>query len=768
MQSWTRIILAHRTVVSVVLLGITIAAGFMISHAVIASSVARLFLGESPAYMSYLERMRAFGSDEVALYGFESDDLLGPAGIERLRTVVEKIQEMPEIGRVDTLLDVQQINRVHGGLHVAVYVDEAELEPGRRAALLEALKQDESAQGTLVSADGRSACIIIEFTPDASRPAERGPIMLKTIERIFKDAGFDPADLHSTGMLPALSETMDASRDSLARLFPLVNLVLFITVLLLFRGLLPVLVSMGVSLLAVVWTAAFAVFLDREVSILMAMVPAVILIVGFSDVIHLYSAYLLELRDGRSKIDAIVASNVDVGRACIYTSATTFIGFVCLSLVPTPAFRHLGVVLGFGVAIALLIAVTAMPVVLSLLPAPDVSRQTRGRLGIALLDPIMAAAQRLAMHRPRLVVAAFVLLAAASVWGTSQIEVETDVLARLDPDSRARLDATWFDERFAGDVMIEVFIDAAHVQGALDPQLFGAVAALQDDIAGLPEVDDVASLVALVRRIQGALAEDGEETLPATRKGLAETLFLFEMQGGRNLERLIDFDRKTLRLAVRIRPGGVRAAAKVGRKISDLALQRLGPGVKIEVTGMSVLIGTWLDELLAGQLRGLGLSLLLIAIMMMLVCGSVRVGLWSMVPNALPLLVLGGWVGGTWELVDSDTFAVAMLAIGIGVDDTIHFVSRYRIEAGRSASDEVAIQRTFDFAGRAIVMTTVILVLGFLPMATSTYFSTRIMGTLLPLTLVVALVADLLLVPALVRLGVMSVARTQVERAHGG
>ena len=762
MQRWTRFILAHRLAVSAALLLVTVAAGAMLSQAVVASSIARLFLGESPAYLSYLERMRDFGSDEVALFGYESPDLLSPAGIERLRNVVEKIQELRDVGRVDTVLDVQQIARVQGGLHVSGYVDEAELEPKRRAALLQALRQDEAAAGTLISADGRCVTVIVEFLPDPSRPAERGPVMLKEIEKIFADAGFAADELHSTGMLPALSATMDASRDSLSRLFPLVNLVLFITVLLLFKGLLPVFVSMGVSLLAVVWSAGFAVLLDREVSIMMAMMPAVVLIVGFSDVIHLYSAYLLELRDGRDKIEAIVASTAEVGRACIYTSATTFIGFLCLSLVPTPAFRHLGLVLGFGVAVALLIAVTAMPVVLSLLPAPKVQGQTRGRLGITLLDPLIGALHRLAVGWPRLVVTGFAVVALLSVAGISQVEIETDVMERLDPESRTRKDNAWFEARFAGDVMVEVFVHASAEKGAMEPKLFAAVAAMQEEVARLPGVDDVGSLVTLVRRIHGVLSDDGVEGLPTTRKGLAETLFLFEMQGGRNLERLIDFDRKTLRMAVRIRPGGVRAAARVGDRIAELARRHVGDLARVEVTGMSVLIGNWLDEMMAGQRRGLALSMVLIAFMMMLVCRSWRLGLWSMLPNALPLLVLGGWVGGTWHVVDSDTFAVAMLAIGIGVDDTIHFVSRYRIESQRCDTDEEAIKRTFDFAGRAIVMTTVILVLGFLPMASSTYFSTKIMGTLLPMTLAVALLADLLLVPALVRLGPMA-ARAHLE-----
>ena len=124
-----------------------------------------------------------------------------------------------------------------------------------------------------------------------------------------------------------------------------------------------------------------------------------------------------------------------------------------------------------------------------------------------------------------------------------------------------------------------------------------------------------------------------------------------------------------------------------------------------------------------------------------------------MIPNALPLIVLGGTMGLIQDDTDSDTLIMAMLAIGIGVDDTIHFLMRYRIESSRGEAPKEAIAATFDFAGRGIVMTTVVLAIGFMPLAFTEYYSTQIMGTMLPYTLMLAVIADLLFVPALAKLG---------------
>ena len=124
-----------------------------------------------------------------------------------------------------------------------------------------------------------------------------------------------------------------------------------------------------------------------------------------------------------------------------------------------------------------------------------------------------------------------------------------------------------------------------------------------------------------------------------------------------------------------------------------------------------------------------------------------------MIPNVLPLLMMGAYVSVAWEQVDSDTMMIGMLAIGIGVDDTIHFLMRFKIESEKTEDRSLALRRTFAYAGRAIIMTTIILAAGFIPLAFSGYHTIQMFGTLLPGVLIIALLADLLLVPALAQVG---------------
>ena len=133
-----------------------------------------------------------------------------------------------------------------------------------------------------------------------------------------------------------------------------------------------------------------------------------------------------------------------------------------------------------------------------------------------------------------------------------------------------------------------------------------------------------------------------------------------------------------------------------------------------------------------------------------------------MLPNILPLLLLGGYLGWFWDYVDPDVFMVAIIAIGISVDDTIHFLFRFRFERERTKEISIALDRTFHFSGRAIIITSVILVAGFAPFAMADYFLVKNLGTLLPATLVAAMVTDILLIPAMIKLGAFQF-RTKIE-----
>lgn len=757
MVAYFRFVLKHRVFVTLFLVALTGLGAWSLSHAVMASSLEKMFFGDSPAYDAYVEKTEQFGTEEVNPIAIPMPNPLSSESIAILQRLTEGLEALPDVDRAFTILDLQRVQGDGTTIRVEPYWEVAQEHPEQIPILMDEIRDNPLSGGLVISQDGQFSVVLLEIRPDRTRPAESLPSIRDDIMDIFDEAGFPQERLHSAGLLFTINEAVSQTEFSLVTIFPIVVVVLLFSVWLMFRRLWPAVVSTVVSLVAVIWTVGFAVALDRQINIMISMVPTVIMVVGFSDVVHLCSAYLLELGEGKSKDLAIVRSAEDVGRACFFTSATTFAGFVCLSLVPTPMFRTLGVVLGMGVATALLIAMTLVPIIFSWMPEPKPLRKGATSKIQEGIDSGLGLLERLACNRPKAVIAVFAVLLVLSGIGIAGIHIEADFARRLGEDNTVRQDAAWFDEQFSGTSAIDVYVTVPEREGLLDPTRFAQAADLQAELLNLPEVTAAFSVVDLVKQLYSTYSPDRAAVadLPDSRAGLTQLLELFQNGDGQDLGRLLDFNRQTMRILLRLEPDGVRSNSAIGAYAVDYAQQTFGDEATVEPSGLMFLLGDWLDEILEGQRNGLLLSIFVITVMMIFAVGSFRNALTSMIPNVLPLVVLGGVLGGLYSYVDSDSMAVAMLAVGIGVDDTIHFLVRLRIESKRTGNRRKALRRTFAFAGRAIVMTTIILVAGFAPFALSDYYSLAIMGTLLPMCLIIALLADLLLVPALVQVNLI-------------
>lgn len=275
MRAWFEFVLRRRWLVLGAVLVITLLALIPISQAVVASSIVRLFLGESPEYAAYEARARRFANDEFFLVVYEDPEPLSAPSLDRLGRTVARIRAIPEIGRVLSLQDAVSIRFKNG------------LPRLERHADIDRLRKDPLYGGLLISEDGKSGVVHVELKVDPDRSAERAPEIVREVIAVFEEEGFDPDTLHRGGLLPLLGEIMDQTHYNIRTLFPAVAVVLIAVVLLLFRRLAPVVVSTAVSLLAVFWCVGFATLLDSHVSVLISVVPAVVLVVAFSDVVHL-------------------------------------------------------------------------------------------------------------------------------------------------------------------------------------------------------------------------------------------------------------------------------------------------------------------------------------------------------------------------------------------------------------------------------------------------------------------------------------------------
>ena len=722
-----------------------------------ASSIGDMFFGDAPEYARYVELIDTFGSDEVFAIAYKEADPLSSQALDRLESITREIERDPEVHKVTSLLSLDRIQSQDGMLIVETYADAARDNPDQRYELLSEIQKDPILKRTLVGVSENSANVMIELTVDPTRSGEVGPRIVEDTLDAFAQHGYTIDRTHRAGFPAVMTEMLVQARYALSHILPISIVLLATIVSLLFRTALPVVLSMGVSGLSVLFSVGAAAAVDPKMSIFYGIIPAIVTVVAVSDVIHMWSAYLHELRQGKAKREAILSSAEDVGRACLLTSITTFVGFVSISLIPTPVFRELGWVLGLGVSAALILAMTLVPIFADRGETPDPHAQKLDNVVSRIVDRIVNISATWSTTRPWWVIAFFAIFTTSSVYIAGQHRIETNFLTRLSEDNVIRVDNEFFEKEYTGTQTLDVFITGATEGALIDGTTLKRMAEFERKLETHPDIDQVISYLDVLRQTHRHLGGTGP--IPSSRQAAAQELLLLEMGGGSALDPILSADRRVARMTLRVREHRMRATYDLAQEIEKTGQQILGEHLQVECTGLMALTGGWIDEIINGQRNGVIASIVVITLLMMAGLRSLSIGFISMVPNLLPLVASTALCGMIWEDIDSDTLVVLMMAIGIGVDDTIHFLMRYKIESERCDSSIEAIRQTFAFSGRAIVMTTVILGIGFSAMSLSDYYSMSIVGNLLPFALFVAMIADLLLVPALAQVGFLKYQR---------
>jgi hypothetical protein len=749
LERYIRFVLGHRALVVAVVGIVSAFSLFSVSQAVIASSLVRLFFGENPKYVEYRALADQFGGNDVLVIAYADEALLTREGIERLERITAAVARHSEVLRADSLTTSSRIRRSGDDLVVERWGEVF----GRTATAA----GDDLIDGLFLGRDRASTAVIIELTYDPARSMENLPGIQDSIVGAFTKEGIPRERIHLAGLIAETVEVTVQTERTLAWIFPIMVVVLIGMVYLLFFRLWPVVLTVSISLLSVLFTFGFATAIEPDINILMTMIPGIMLIVGFSDVIHMYNAYTFGLAAGGEERTALVKSCAEVGSASAFTAATEFVGFVSLAFVPTPVFRQAGLLLGFGVASTLALVLTLVPVILSWLPRSALfPNRTRKDYAGPILDGIAETTLRVSTTHPWRVLAAFAVVVAVAVAGNAKLTIDTDFTARLAPSNHIQVAQRFLRDRFASPTYIDVYLTAEGEGAILEPRVLeGAArlaAALEGRVAG---VDQTLSLVDLLRRMDEVMTggPDPFATGAMTRERAAQYLILFEASGGTGLERMIDGSRERMKMMLRVSTGAMREISAIGLEAERLGKEILPPEVTVMATGVHFILGDWLTYIVEGQRDGLVFSILTTLLMMIVVLRSFRVGVASMIPNFLPLFFLGGYLGLTRDKVDSDTLVVASIAMGIAVDDTIHFLSRLKHELAADPDLQRALARTTASTGRAIIQAAAVLCVGFSPFALSDYQPLHALGTLLPMTLIVALVCELLLMPALITIG---------------
>lgn len=523
-----------------------------------------------------------------------------------------------------------------------------------------------------------------------------------------------------------------------------------------FRSLWGVVIPIFTVGLAILWQVGFMTLVGEPLSILTMLLPTILFVVGMSDVVHILECYLdlvrgTSTRPGLPRAQAIAATYHEVGLPTFLTAVTSAIGFATLGTASIRPLQEFGFYTGLGVLVAFLLAFTLLPALLvfigpgALLPRHAVASPWDQRLRGLFQWTI---------RRRRKILLGFALIAVAGLGLASRIRVNNFLLEDWPDDDEHMMAFHWFETRFGGVRPFELEIDAAAPRGIWDLAVLRQIERVQDHAERTYHVHSILSPVTLMRSLNKAFngGDPAYYRLPDDSATCARLARRTKLIGDRDLlQALVSADGRTARLSGRVVDEGGYVHARKNAELDSFIVAHTDPSlVRFHQTGMAWLIDRNNATLSRQLVRGMGLALVLTAAIMLWFFRDARMVLVALLPNMVPLAFIAGVMGLVGIDLKVSTAIIFSIAFGIAEDDTIHMLASLRLHLREGRSPAYALKRTYLSTGKAVTVTNLMLVSGFVSLTLSDFASVYYMGLLITLTLAFAYVAELLLLPALV------------------
>lgn len=705
------------------------------------------FPKDDPDLAYFLSYRDKFGNDnDYLLIGLDNQgSLFEQAFLTKVDSLTKAIQKMPHVEAVLSPTSVKSHVIEQFGFFEIPYLHTDE--PERYAEDSLKIYSTGELVGTLFSEDATAISLFVQTSDNLGK--EASDTLIQSINGKLRVLQLQ--DSHMAGKALAQTVFVDKMKVELV-LFMSASILLVIIVLwLTFRSAWGVLVPLVVVLLSVIWSLGVMGVFDKPIDIMTILLPTIMFVVGMSDVIHILSRYTTEIGQGAEKVQALKVTLREVGLATLLTSITTAIGFLTLLTTSIVPIREFGLFTAISIGLAFVLAFTVLPAILLLSKKPNAVKAKSTRFTWSTL---LGRQFRFILKNPKVILGSSALIIVLSLIGISQIKVDTTLLEDMGDDDPIVLDFQYFEQKFSGVRPFEMHLTAAPGRTMYDAAVLEEINELEQYLREDYGLNFISSPTSVVKNVNRALNGGLNEyyRLPESERDLKQIIRRLVAYNKRSeLRAVVTEDLQEGRLTGKMADVGSVNAASLNDSLQAFIDQRIDPGVlQTRLTGSSLLMDKNNEYVTKNMMQGLLIAFLVIALIVGFIFRSIKMILISLVPNIIPLLMIGGIMGIMGINMTVSVSIVFTIAFGIAVDDTIHFLSKLKLEIAAGRSLPYAIKRTFISAGKAIVITSIILAAGFLTLVLSTFDATFYVGLFVSLTLLFAVVADLYLLPVLI------------------
>ena len=599
----------------------------------------------------------------------------------------------------------------------------------------------------LVSPDSQVAVISITVRMSDGDQTKEVAEVAGFVKALAEDVATTHPDhkIHLTGVVMLNDAFQLAANDDASTLVPAMFIIIIVMIGVLLRSFWAALATLLIVGATIAATMGFAGWAGYFLSVSTVNVPTMVMTLAVADCVHIIASWFQQMREGLSKQDAL-ARAVNLNRMpVIITSVTTSIGFLTLNFSDVPILADLGNLTAIGVMLACLLALTLLPAILSLMPVTPPAKTT-SRLSSSLTS---LGDWVITYYRRILPYSAIVFVTALILASTNQLN---DIAIKyFSQDNTFRQAADYQSAHLSGLATIDFAIYTDEMSGINDPEVLTSVAAFTEWLRVQPEVDHVSSIADTYKKLNKNMNFDNPDyyRLPMDPELAAQYLLLFEMSlpYGLDLNNQIDMDKAATRISVTLDNLGSKELTAFEQRAYRF-FNKLSPDLRITAASPALMFAHIGEANMQSMLKGSLLALVLISFLLIFALKSLKLGLISLVPNLLP----AGLGFGIWAMISGEInmalSVVLSMTLGIIVDDTVHYLSKYKAAREQGKTAKEANQYAFKTIGQALVVTTSVLAIGFGVLSLSSFALNSDMGLLTAIILVSALVIDLLFLPA--------------------
>jgi predicted RND superfamily exporter protein len=691
-----------------------------------------IYTVESEEFAALQKLFDGFGSDDnECIVVLVADDWFQPSTAGTLREITGQIRRVPGVASVRSMVDA--VVFPPGAPPRPLMPADGPTADWQRAATEAAAHP--LVGGNLLSDDLSTALVAIRFDLDKYSVRAMAPIV-KSIHRIAHEATADRGiTAMVTGFAAIRVEIFEAIPQEQLKFTPIGALVGVVICLFLFRRISSMAIVIGVAGIGAFWALGAMGLSGEKLNILNSVLPSLVLVVGVADAVHL----LLDIRESRHVgLDNVTASRravVNLGPACLLTSFTTAVGFSSLAVANVPMIRHLGIACAAGVVLTLLAVLFLVPTVSRWQGKVMVEAKPNGRPDSSF-NNMARAWSRFISRRAKWVTVVGIVTTVVLIYSSFQLRPSSRMAESIPPDHESARGLKHCDEILHGAYPLSVLVHWSDGRPGTGDDVRAALADVEEVLRRETLLSEPVSLLNLL----ASLPDD---------ESMRQMLWLQLPADIR--DRFVREDLHKALVTVRVPDIGTGLLEPVVDRLTAglAALESRHPGMTFELTGTLVVA----VKQLTGMIRDLAMSLMLAAIVifgvMSLTLRSIRLGILTVLPNVFPLALTAAclvWAGQPLQFTSVIVFSVCL---GVAVDDTIHFVMRFRRECAAGYDKHEAMSRTFVSVGRALLTTTAVLLGGFGAPLASSMPSIQLFALLACLAMVAALIGDLLFLPAL-------------------